>query len=124
MRRMRSITPSPAALTGLTFNTTIGSYGQYGWNCQVTPYVSPSTCWPAISRQKNIYVVDHGDGINAAGVQALYPADIAVSTIAAVLFVNYAAGNFRLQAGSPGHLAASDGADIGCDIDALEAALL
>lgn len=119
-----------APLTGLTFEDNIGSYGAYGFNCQVSPGTA-NTCWPSLTRRKNVYIVDHGDGINAAGVAALYPNDFAVATIAAVGFVDptiggvgsHFAGNWRLSGGSSYNNAASDGADIGCDIDALEAAL-
>jgi len=42
---------------------------------------------------------------------------------AAVGFVDFAVGNYRLTSGSAYHNAASDGLDIGADIDAIEAAI-
>jgi Right handed beta helix region len=48
---------------------------------------------------------------------SLYPAgNFFPSTIAAVKFVNYAAGEYALAAGSPYKSAGTDGADIGADI--------
>jgi hypothetical protein len=48
----------------------------------------------------------------------LFPANTA-----AVDFVNYAGGNYRLNVTSPLYHAASDGTDVGADIDAIEAAI-
>jgi hypothetical protein len=44
------------------------------------------------------------------------------SSLAAVQFVNYAGGDYRLAAGSPYRNAASDGKDVGADMDAIAAA--
>ncbi len=38
-------------------------------------------------------------------------------------FINVAQGNYRLTASSPGHLWATDGSDVGCNIDQLDAAI-
>jgi hypothetical protein len=54
---------------------------------------------------------------------SIYPADNSFpATIAAVGFVNAAAGNYRLAAGSPYKNTATDGRDPGADIDVVDAA--
>jgi hypothetical protein len=54
---------------------------------------------------------------------ATYPTDNWFpTTIAAIGFVNAAAGNYRLAASSPYKTAGSDGRDPGADIDAVDAA--
>ena len=53
-----------------------------------------------------------------------YPAgNYCPATLEDVGFVDYSGGNFRLAQGSPFRGAATDGADIGADIDAVEAAV-
>jgi hypothetical protein len=65
-----------------------------------------------------------------AGPSASYPAfsNVYVTAPTDIQFVNYnsgtVGGNFRLATGSAGHNAASDGSDMGADIDALERATL
>jgi hypothetical protein len=57
------------------------------------------------------------------GKCSVYPAaNYCPPTTEDVGFVDYPGGNFRLMQGSPFHGAATDGADIGADIDAVEAA--
>jgi hypothetical protein len=58
-------------------------------------------------------------GTKAAGYPAgnYYPA-----SLAAVGFVNLGAGNYRLSAASPYRNAGADGANVGCDIDAINLA--
>ena len=58
----------------------------------------------------------------AGGNAAIYPADDSFpSSLAAVGFVDLAGHNYRLAASSPYKNAATDGTDIGANIDALEA---
>jgi hypothetical protein len=82
----------------------------------------------------------HGQGISAldyyfpgylfrrnvlvGGPSALYPADnFFPETFAQIGFMDFAGGNYRLAASSPYRNAGTDGKDIGCDFDALNAAL-
>jgi hypothetical protein len=59
------------------------------------------------------------------GQSVLYPPDnLFPATFGAVGFVNFAAGNYRLAPSSPFKNAATTGKDIGCDFDALNAALI
>ena len=55
-------------------------------------------------------------GENCSGYLGTYPLMVCAANQAAVLFVNPGANNYALQAGSPGHAAGTDGADIGADI--------
>lgn len=124
-----------AGLTGLTnftFEDNIGSYGSYGWSCQIAPYTS-ATCWPiaGLVKRKNVYIADNPDAPTTGEVLALHPNDFAVATKAAVGFVNpYTAGgvghhfdgDWRLSPTSIYNNAAHDFTDIGCNIDAMEAA--
>ena len=60
------------------------------------------------------------DGVFAGSNPAIYPGgNYFPSAMSAVGFVNLTGGNYRLSATSPYRNAASDGADIGCNIDAL-----
>ncbi len=63
-----------------------------------------------------------------AGISTNYPSSIYVNTPTDIGFVNYnsglAGGNFRLTVASPGHNTASDGTDIGADIDSLDLAII
>jgi hypothetical protein len=58
-----------------------------------------------------------GSNANTYPLGNFYP-----SAMSGVGFVDLAGGNFRLTAASPFHNAATDGTDVGCDIDALNAA--
>jgi uncharacterized protein (TIGR03437 family) len=58
-----------------------------------------------------------------SGYYAGHPGNYFPATAAAVGFVDYANGNYRLAATSPYKGQATDGKDIGCDVDALEAAM-
>jgi hypothetical protein len=60
---------------------------------------------------------------NAAGREGfMYPAGNSFVMTSQVGFVDYAGGNYRLASGSPFRNAATDGRDLGADIDALLAA--
>jgi len=63
------------------------------------------------------------DNIFAGANPGIYPANnYFPASMSAVGFVNLAGGNYRLSAGSPYRNAATDGADVGCNIDTLDAA--
>lgn len=58
------------------------------------------------------------------GSESQYPANNYFPTdIAAVGFVNYSGGNYRLSTSSPYKNAGTDGKDLGADIDAIDAAI-
>src|SRR5439155_15860364 len=62
-------------------------------------------------------------GIFAGGDPSRYPAgNYYPSSMTAVGFVDLAGGNFRLSPQSPYRWRATDGTDVGCNIDALNAA--
>ena len=63
------------------------------------------------------------DGIFAGSNPGTYPANnYYPASYNAVGFVNLTGGNYRLASTSPYHNAATDGIDVGCNIDALNAA--
>jgi uncharacterized protein (TIGR03437 family) len=60
----------------------------------------------------------------AGGKSADYPLDnFFPATLDVVMFVNSAGGNYRLDAASPYKNAGTDGKDLGCDLDFLNAAI-
>jgi hypothetical protein len=62
-------------------------------------------------------------GVYAVGHASYYPAgNYYPASMADVGFVNLIGGNYRLSAASPYKGAATDGKDVGCDMDALAAA--
>ena len=62
------------------------------------------------------------DGIFAGSNPAIYPAsNYYPASYNAVGFVNLAGGNYRLSSTSPYHNGATDGTDVGCNIDTLNA---
>ena len=62
-------------------------------------------------------------GIYAGSNPAIYPVgNYYPASMSAVGFINLPGGNYRLAATSPYHNAATDGTDVGCNIDALNAA--
>ncbi|HVF49592.1 MAG TPA: hypothetical protein VNA19_05875 [Pyrinomonadaceae bacterium] len=74
-----------------------------------------NTYFPSITMQRNVIA-----GANAAN----YPADnFYPSNLDAVGFVDVLSGNYRLRADSPYRARGTDGRDLGCDFDALNAAL-
>lgn len=63
------------------------------------------------------------DGIFAGSNPATYPANnYYPPSMGAVGFVDLAGGNYRLSSTSPYRNGATDGTDVGCNIDALNAA--
>jgi hypothetical protein len=98
----------------LTFKDNIVGGSSYGWSCFVAPGTF-GTCWPGFVERKNLI-------FNTLGADTGWaPNSLVVPDVAGVGFVNYAAGDYRLAATSPGHLQASDGTDIGCNLALLPA---
>jgi hypothetical protein len=63
------------------------------------------------------------DSIIAAAPAATFPSgNYYPASMSAVGFVNLTGGNYRLSSTSPYHNAATDGTDVGCNIDTLNAA--
>jgi hypothetical protein len=88
----------------------------YQKNILYGPFPSPVGATPS---QFNHFCAPSGTCTSAnTQTQMIFPADIN-----AVLFVNPAANDYRLQAGSPYHNNGSDGADIGADVAAVNAAV-
>jgi hypothetical protein len=73
---------------------------------------APGTAWDAFG---NLFVHD--------AVSNEPDGNASPATIAAVGFVDYAGGNYRLAVSSAYHNAATDGTDPGADIDAVETAI-
>lgn len=96
----------------ITFTDNILGGSAYGWSCFVAPG-GLATCWPGFVESNNLIANNLGADTSWA------PNSTVVPSFAAVQFVDLAGGNYRLQASSPGHLAASDGTDIGANIDLL-----
>jgi hypothetical protein len=72
-----------------------------------------SAYYPGSTFLRNVFI---------AGTSNNYPADnFYPPTVAAVLFVDVANGNYNLASGSPFRLAATDGTAIGCDQTAISA---
>jgi uncharacterized protein (TIGR03437 family) len=102
---------------GFIFNNNITPHNQYGvigddrgvGNDAINFYFPDGTF------KKNVI---------AGGQSASYPADnFFPATLDAVKFVNSAAGNYRLDPTSPYKNAGTDGKDLGCDLDLLNAAV-
>jgi hypothetical protein len=104
--------------TNFTFRNNLTTRGQYGVLGSDRGEGLSALAFYADSGYKFERNVLIGPGGGAA-----YPADNSFpATIAAVGFVNAAAGNYRLGAGSRYKKAGSDGRDPGADIDAVDAA--
>jgi hypothetical protein len=108
---------APPKMASFIFRDNVMTRGQYGvfgsgageGTSALNYYAEPS------------YVFRRNLLISASA--SIYPADNSFpTTIAAVGFVNAAAGNYRLAAGSPYKGTGSDGRDPGADIDAVDAA--
>jgi hypothetical protein len=106
--------------TNSVFRNNVGNFVLYGYNIESGSWVTPTVA-------KN-YIINSHSVVGAAG----YPGstDVIVTDDAAMLFVNASAADaggdyhgYQLQAGSPGHLQATDGRDVGVDFTLLDAAL-
>ena len=111
------ITADGAASAGFVFTNNLAPHNDYG--VIGSNYgVGASTLnyyFPACVFSRNVLI---------AGPAAAYPAtNFFPSSIAAVGFVDLAAGNYRLGIGSPYRNAATDGTDIGANFDAITAAI-
>jgi hypothetical protein len=63
------------------------------------------------------------DDVIAGADPATYPAgDFYPATLSAVGFINLAGGNYRMSTSSPYIRSATDGADVGANIDAINSA--
>lgn len=92
----------------------IWSAGDFGWD---GPGAAEGTA--SLNFQCSSYTFQTNALI---GTSNTYPAtNIKPANVAAMLFVNYAGGNYILQAGSPGHNTAGDGTDMGAPVASVEA---
>ena len=113
--------------TGLVIRDNLSDAGNYTASC-THPDVTPGTpwlaCFNAPAQDHNMFV------LNVSGADPLTqfpgPTNTTVASWAAVQFVGNnptVATDWRLLPSSPGYHAASDGKDVGVDIDQLVAAL-
>ena len=102
---------------GFIYNNNIAPHNEYGiigdssgiGNNTIARYFSDGIF------KKNVIV---------GGQSTNYPADnFFPATLDSVKFVNTASGNFRLEATSPYRNAGTDGKDLGCDMDLINAAI-
>jgi hypothetical protein len=103
--------------TGFVFTNNLTPHNDYGVAGSGTGIgtLSLNAYFPGFVFARNVLV---------GGVAANYPANnFFPLTLAAVGFVDLAGGNYRLAAGSPYAGAGLDGADIGANIDAIQAAM-
>ncbi len=114
-------------MTGFAFTNNIAAHGGYGINGSVNGatqvgdvaiayYLSNPTF------NKNVFI-DPGQHQSQYATYAPTTSNYWPASAAAVGFVDYANHNYRLASSSPYKSQASDGKDIGADIDAIEAAV-
>ena len=103
-----------------------GTYGVHA-NCSVAGLTVP--CFTAEAWLNNmVYDTAAGGGVdwcsltNASTIYAVHAAACPVADVAAVGFVNAAGGDFHLATTSPGYRKATDGSDVGANIDLLNTA--
>jgi len=102
-----------------------GKFGVHG-TCAVGGIAQP--CFTDQAWLNNlVYDLDGPDSCNVKDASEIYAVHAVscpgpVTTIADIGFVNATAGDFHLAASSPGFGKASDGGDVGANIDALNAA--
>lgn len=109
---------SGGATSGFTFRNNLAANGPYGVGGDGTfgnPQLTLATYFP------NALFV--GNALVGASASAYPAGNFFPASFAAVAFVNSAAGDYRLSATSPYKNAATDGRDIGVDVDALAAAI-
>lgn len=106
----------------LTFRDNLWGFGA-GMVCNDH---QPSDCWPSYVEDHNLMALNVNPPDNNPATQFPSATSHTAANWAAVLFTNTCASvltDCKLQAGSPGHNAASDGTDIGVNITTLAAAL-
>jgi uncharacterized protein (TIGR03437 family) len=102
---------------GFVFNNNITPHNEYGivGDNHGSGNHTISFYFPDGTFKKNVI---------AGGESAVYPADnFFPATLDSVKFVNTESGNFRLGATSPYKNAGTDGKDLGCDMDLINAAV-
>ncbi len=106
-----------AASTGFVFRNNVMSHNAYGiFGDNSSPGNGAiNTYFPSGQFVKNLIA---GASASSYPTNNFYP-----STIDAAMFVDRPNGNYRLSVSSPYRNAGTDGRDIGCDFDALNAAL-
>jgi len=105
-----------APMPGFVFTNNI--VPDYSWAIMGAS-ASPGNPTIAIYFPTGVFV----DGIYAGSNPAAYPVgNYYPTSMTAVGFVDLAGGNYRLSTTSPYYRAGSDGTDVGCNIDALNAA--
>jgi hypothetical protein len=113
-----AIDVAPPQMARLVFRDNVLTRGQYGiFGSGAGEGLSALTFYaaPDFKFERNVLIGPDN--------RAVYPANNSFpATIAAVGFVNAAAGNYRLRAGTPYKKAGSDGRDPGADIDAVDSA--
>jgi len=97
--------------------TTLGTYEVFGSNVGIGKVALDYYAAPGYVFQRNVLIASQSPNAYPAG--NFFPA-----SIAAVWFVGYSAGNYRLASGSAYSKQGTDGTDPGADIDAVEAATL
>ncbi len=111
------IATSDIPTEGLVFRNNLLPHNEYGvkGDSRGTGNETINTYFPSSLFKKNVMV---------GGSSALYPSDnLFPPSFDQVGFLDRASGNYRLAPASPYKNAGTDGRDIGCDIDVLNAAL-
>ena len=106
-----------SASEGLVFRNNLFPHNEYGvkGSGRDTGNESIEFYFPGLVLKKNVMI---------GGPSADYPPDnFFPPSFDQVVFVNRAAGNYRLLPASPYKNAGTDRKDIGCDLDALDAAI-
>jgi uncharacterized protein (TIGR03437 family) len=112
------VVTSGAPTEALVFRNNLFAHNEYGvkGDSRGTGNETITTYFPGIEFRKNIL---------AGGPSGLYPPDnFFPASLDQVGFVDRVNGNYRLTGSSPYKNAGTDGKDIGCDFNALEAALV
>jgi hypothetical protein len=105
--------------------TTIKDNIMYSNNYGLSTTMSIAASMDTYVSGTNLVVKNNG-AVSDGDVTTWFPGSTPLANTAAIVFTNSSGtdtASFRLQNSSPGHLAASDGTDIGVNIDTLNAAL-
>ena len=110
---------SPTAPVGTVFKDSLVPFGDLGVNCFDGAL---SQCWPSLDEDQNLFILNNPTPTANPATQ--FPNSSTLPNWGAALLVgtcdkDHPAANCGLQAGSPGHNTASDGADIGANITTL-----